>query len=355
MGNDPQAARARRAGILSIIDSRRRLVRAFTRGRDELDYPPLFLWVETTSRCNLRCPMCPQSEGLKRERGDMPPERLERIASEAAGRVQLFSLHFGGEPLLHKRLPEMVETVSRRGITTLLHTNGTLAGAEAARGLIAAGLDHIVFSFDAVPREKYPEKRPPAEFDRTYSAIREFLEEKKRVKSRWPLVTIKTLLFYGQGELAAAAAEVRAMFAGLPVDNFTAEYAHSFSGAFADRITGEGRYPMRPRGGALGCALPWHGFSIGWDGTAYACCNDLNGERPIGNIDETGLMDIWNGAEMRRLRARLAEKKLSDLPLCAKCDSVHRGFSPREAVVEGVKFAAKYAVRPALFRRPKKT
>ncbi|MFA6448802.1 MAG: radical SAM protein [bacterium] len=351
MDTNISRSKIRRPGFFSIFDSRRRLIHALDRGLDELDYPPLFLWVESASRCNLKCPMCPQSEGLKRAHGEITTELLEKIVSEATGRVQLFSLHFGGEPLLNRKLPEIIKAVTENGIIAVLHSNGVLAGAETARKFIDAGLDQIVFSFDAVPREEYSNKRSPADFDKTYAAIREFLEEKKRIKSRWPMVTVKSLIFYGQAAPDAAAAELRSLFAGLPVDNFAVEYAHSFSGSFAEKIVGEQRYLMQPRGDVSGCILPWYGFSIGWDGSAYACCNDLNGEYSLGNVNESSLLDIWNGPAARRLRRNLADRNLGELPLCAQCDAVHRRFSTSDVIKEGVKFSIKHAVRPAIFSK----
>lgn len=343
----------KRPGLAKVVRTGLRLKRAYEAGAETADYPPLYLWIEPTNRCNLRCPMCPQSAGMKRPAGHMPPERLENIMDQAAGKAHLVSLHFAGEPLMHRDIAALVRTVSGRGIPVIMHTNGTLFNADIGRELIEAGLDQVVFSFDALPREEYPAKRPPADFETTLARIRGFLEVKKRLKSRWPLVTIKAIVFHGSEAGPDPARELRALFEGLPAERFSVEYAHTFAGSFAERVLREKPYSVQPRGEIHCCALPWYGFAIGWDGTAFACCNDLNGEYILGNTDSQGLMDIWNGGEMRTLRRSLAAKDLGGNALCAGCDAVHRYYPPSEVLRECARYTAKYILRRRLFP-PKK-
>lgn len=343
---------AGRPGLVGVASRCLNMARAFRLGLGELDYPPAFLWIEPTSRCNLRCPMCPQSEGLKRKPGALDPVFLERLADQAAGKVYLVSMHFAGEPLLHKNIAELVGIVSSRGIPTIMHSNGTLAGAEICRALVFAGLDQIVFSFDAVPREDYPVKRPPAQFDITLSRLREFLEEKKRLGLRRPIVTIKSIVFFNEGARAEAPEEFRRLFSGLPVDRFTVEFAHTFSGGFADKVLAGNKYNYMERSEVHCCMLPWYGFAVGWDGTAYACCNDLNGEYTLGNFNERDMMGIWNGPEMVKLRSMHAALRGREVDLCRGCDALYRRVSPVEPIREGVRYAAKYVIRNKVYPGP---
>ena len=340
-----------RPTLAEAASVRRKLMRAYMRGRAEADYPPVSIWIEPTNRCNLRCPMCPQSEGLKREYGFMPLDRFERIIGDAAGLVQICSLHFGGESLLHRDLAEMVRMVSSRGVPCVLHSNGTLMTPEIARMLIEAGLEQIVFSFDAFPRDEYEKKRTPAKFDKTLERIRGFLEEKKRLGGRWPIVTIKSLIFNEPGASVAVPDEIRKLFAGLPVDHFAAEWAHTFAGGFASKVLDERRYGVLGREQAFGCVLPWYGFAVGWDGRVFACCNDLNGECFLGDLNTESIMEVWNGDRIRKLRADLAAKNLKDLSLCATCDAMWRNFDASCVLREGAGYAAKHIVRKSVFRK----
>ena len=337
-----------RPGALQVFRTRMQLIRAFRSGGGTADYPPLYLWVESTARCNLRCPMCPQSEGLNRPFGNMPRERIERIARQAAGRVQLASMHFAGEPLLNRELGELVRAMRRAGVPTIMHSNGILMTRERAAELIDAGLGQVVFSFDAIPPEDYEKKRPPATLEKAVKGITALLEEKKSRRSRWPLVTIKSLLFDNPAAAQSPVEQVRAYFPGLPVDNYCIEYAHTFSGSFAAKMGEDSKYASVARTGAGYCVMPWYGFAVGWDGEAYVCCNDLNGEQPLGNVDEAGLDGVWNGEAMTRVRRLIATGHIDEIPVCATCAS-RSPFDPRAILTDAAKHTAKHVIRPGVF------
>lgn len=346
---DESSRPPRQPGMSQILHTRRRLIRAFRSGRGAVDYPPLYLWIESTNRCNLRCPMCPQSSGLKRPPGEMPAGRAESIARQAAGRVQLASLHFAGEPLLHSDLPSLVRIMRDAGVPTIIHSNGILMNRDRAAGLIDAGLRQIVFSFDAVPPEDYPKKRPPATLEKAVAGITSLLVEKKSRRSRRPLVTIKSLLFDVPGSDPSHAAEVRSYFKGLPVDNYCVEYAHSFSGSFAAEKSLDGTIASVDRTGAGFCVMPWYGFSIAWDGEAYLCCNDLNGEQSLGNTDDLGLDGVWNGETMKRIRRLIASGRIDEIPVCSTCTS-RSPFDPRGIYIDALKHIFKHAFLPGFMK-----
>jgi len=298
--------------------------------------------------------MCPQSEGLRRSFGSIAPECLGRILDQAAGGLQQVSLHFAGEPLLHKEIAGLVRMVSLRGIPTVMHSNGVLMTKETAGELLDAGLSQIVFSFDAVPPEEYPLKRPPATLDKAVAGIRSMLETKKARNSRWPLVTIKSIVFYQHDSKLEPSLEVRSYFKNFPVDNYALEYAHTFAGEFAENVEGNSRYEFVRERGVGTCIMPWYGFAVGWDGTAYTCCNDLNGEYILGNIDSESIGDIWHGEPMLKLRRKISSGNIQEIPVCSSC-AARTSFSPRSIMAEGTKYVIKHILRPAILPKRMKT
>ena len=111
-----------------------------------------------TDRCNLRCLYCmPELDyaWLPRENIlDFEETALLADAFAAAGvtRVRLT----GGEPLLRRELPVLVELLSRRAAITdlALTTNGVLLASQAA-ALRAAGLHRITVSLDTLRRDRF--------------------------------------------------------------------------------------------------------------------------------------------------------------------------------------------------------
>ncbi len=75
-----------------------------------------------TARCNLRCVWCDTtySFGAGRERS------IPSILREVAGHRTRFACLTGGEPLLQKEAPALLAALSKRGISTVVETGGSL-------------------------------------------------------------------------------------------------------------------------------------------------------------------------------------------------------------------------------------
>jgi cyclic pyranopterin phosphate synthase len=125
---------------------------------DRFDRPLRSLRVSVTDRCNLRCQYCmPEADyaWLPRE-SILDFEEIavlvDAFATEGVDRVRIT----GGEPLLRRDLPRLVEMIAARpAIRDLaLTTNGVLLAAQAA-ALRAAGLHRITVSLDTLRRERF--------------------------------------------------------------------------------------------------------------------------------------------------------------------------------------------------------
>ncbi len=127
----------------------------YKRGNARLPYAPLRLWVEPTSFCNLKCPMCTSKDIPEDKIGYMDWGLYKKIIDEARDFVYDINLFLGGESLFHKRLPDMIRYAKENGIGTRLSTNATVLTKEKREALLDAGLDFIIFSFDGYEKEVY--------------------------------------------------------------------------------------------------------------------------------------------------------------------------------------------------------
>ena len=114
---------------------------------------PTKLFVEVTTRCNLRCAMCVKfAPGQGLVEGDMTDETFERLAP-AFPHLEALILNGIGEPLLHRGLERFIG-LARASMPTSgwigFQTNGQLIGQRRAESLVAAGVDRICISADAV-------------------------------------------------------------------------------------------------------------------------------------------------------------------------------------------------------------
>jgi putative metalloenzyme radical SAM/SPASM domain maturase len=119
---------------------------------------PSRLFVEVTTRCNLRCPMCSkQSPGNGIVDGDMSAEMFARIVP-AFSRLDALILNGIGEPLLHPSLELFIETAKRQMPAAAwvgFQTNGQLLNRDRAVALVAAGIDKVCISSDAVTPDMF--------------------------------------------------------------------------------------------------------------------------------------------------------------------------------------------------------
>ena len=116
------------------------------------------LRISVTDRCNIRCFYCMPEHNVKFvERAEILSfeeiERLVRVAASLGVRKIRIT---GGEPLVRKDLPVLIEKVGRiPGIEDVaLTTNGVLL-AEQAEGLYKAGLRRINVHLDTLDRQRF--------------------------------------------------------------------------------------------------------------------------------------------------------------------------------------------------------
>ena len=119
---------------------------------------PSRLFVETTTRCNLRCRMCvKETWDQSVMEGDMADETFAAL-EEAFPHLESLVLNGVGEPLLDPRLEEFIRTAKRlmpTGSWIGFQSNGMLLDEARAVTLVEAGIDKICLSADALNPETF--------------------------------------------------------------------------------------------------------------------------------------------------------------------------------------------------------
>lgn len=138
--------------------------------------------IESTSRCNLQCEMCPRNS-VKQTCGDFDLNLFKKL-SKYFKKNMVVNLAGWGEPLLHPRLIEMVRIAKRRGVIIGFTTNATLMDIEISEKLIKGGLDFIDFSLDGATQKTYEQIRRGAKFNEVINNIRKFIEIKNSLSKK---------------------------------------------------------------------------------------------------------------------------------------------------------------------------
>jgi sulfatase maturation enzyme AslB (radical SAM superfamily) len=249
--------------------------------------------LELTNRCNLKCTFCPTADGrMLRARGHMDPALFDR-ALAGAGRLEFALLFQWGEPLLHPAFADLAARAARRGVRTLVTTNGTLLDDRRIAGLLAAGVDRVTVSVDGDERTHEAVRGVPL------ARTREAVERLVAARDAAGAPTSVDVSMVVAPETEAAAGAFRAAFEGV-----------------ADRVQ---TIPLLVRGERrTRCREPWRGgLVVLQDGRCTVCCVDHDGVLAVGDARTEDLRSVWNGPRMRALRRAHARGDLP--PLCAGC------------------------------------
>lgn len=128
--------------------------------KDAYDRVIDYMRISVTDRCNLRCIYCAPPGGIAPidEESLLTDGEIVRIIT-AAARLGVRKVRItGGEPLVRKDLPFLIESISAiEGIEDIsLTTNGLLL-KHSAPSLAAAGLKRVNVSLDSLRPERYRE------------------------------------------------------------------------------------------------------------------------------------------------------------------------------------------------------
>jgi GTP 3',8-cyclase len=142
--------------------------------RDTLDRPLANLRLSVTDRCNLRCQYCmPEKEYVWLPREDILQfeeiDRLVDVFLELGVRKVRVT---GGEPLLRKDLPILIERLAAKSrLEDLAMTTNAVLLAPMADSLKRAGLHRLTVSLDTLNRDRFVKLARYDEFDRVLRGI----------------------------------------------------------------------------------------------------------------------------------------------------------------------------------------
>jgi MoaA/NifB/PqqE/SkfB family radical SAM enzyme len=292
---------------------------------------PLVVFVDPSDACNFKCRFCPTSDrplmkAVGRPWQQMPFELFRKIADDMAdfpGKVEVLRLYKDGEPLLNKRLADMVKYAkdvgaSRRIDTT---TNAALLTKEKGKALADAGLDRINISIYGVSNEHYRSfSGVSLEFERVLANVRDFYEVRGGCEM---LVKIN-------GDTLSQ--DEKQMF----LDQF---------GDYADKIHIEHIMSCWPgfelRGvevnldkGIYGqqiqevdaCPYPFYSMSINSDGVSSVCFLDWGRQMDVGDVKTQSVAEVWNGQVLKAYRKMFLEGGRKQHGLCGSCGQMSHGM-----------------------------
>lgn len=366
---------------ISVLISRltARFHYTFSDGKSAL---PESITLFLTHRCNLHCKMCGQwgDGGVTKKapagfiKSELSFESIRSLVDDIAAFHPSMTL-FGGEPLLHPRIIDIISYVKSRGLHCLVITNGSLLGPIAA-DIVSVGLDELNVSLDGDSRLHDEIRGMSGLFDTIMDALKRVAEAKRRLGKRRPLVnlqctitrhnfdglegmidvarragadslTFHNLIFTDRSlierqkryddALGASSADWEGFVFDPGIDPealydkmrrilskkypFSVDLYPNFS---KEAIAGYYRDPEfglsnAGSGYSARCMSPWLAAYIFPDGEIRPC---LNSTYSYGNIKDEPFRKIWNSE--KAIAFRRALKGAGKFPLCARCTELYR-------------------------------
>ncbi len=323
---------------------------------------PRHLYIEVTNHCNSLCISCPLTYDhfLPIEpKQHLSWENFRRIV-DPLPRLDRVVLHGIGEPLLNRDLPRFIAHLKERGAYVLFNSNGVLLDQKRGDALVAAGLDELRVSIDAVTPALYAKLRGIDALPKIIQNLQAFMArhgtQSSPKLSLWLVgmqenlhelldfvrlgaeigvaeVYLQRLVYFGDGQRPDEASTMtpeQSLYGTLAAQQesliFQAEalatelgLRFQASGATTphESISTKGEHPWQ------GCLRPWLLMYVTANGNVLPCCiapfaAPTYTDIMLGNLFDAPLAEVWNGTRYQDLRTAVLSEAPAPWP-CQHC------------------------------------
>jgi radical SAM protein with 4Fe4S-binding SPASM domain len=287
---------------------------------------PSRIHVQTQSRCNAACAMCPYPYANGDwVHGMMSRELYRKITDELAdaprGTTLTFSLQ--NEPLLNRDTFEWFRQAKESApqVRRVLTTNGSLLHHFSPADIEAAELHILAVSLNANTRATYDELNCGLDFDAVVGNILRL--------AQIPVLRRVIRIDFVETEVNTREIDAARAFwsdRGIPM---YVKPLHNRAGVLESYESLALRVKKAPRSrtaavvrrlrNRLGCPQPFSEMGILHNGDVIICCHDWLHSCVLGNVGETSVRAVWNSEEMHAVRRSLVSGRAQDIAACAEC------------------------------------
>ncbi len=283
---------------------------------------PYSVFIEPSSYCNLRCPMCLKiQKDSPFDNRNMTLEEYTRVMKELGPTMLTIKFWNYGEGLINKNIYEMIKIAKQYRVFTVLSTNGILMDEEASKRLLEAGLDFLIVSFDGGSKETYEKNRKYGTFEIILKNLQRFMELKKEMKREDNILVSIQFIIMNTNERDVE--KIRKISQNLGADKLMLRVLNVVSEKGAHLLPKENQYKKvagkakrQSRRQINFCPNVWEETVINSTGVVTACCMDPALEHPFGNIfKEKNFSKIWNGRKYLDFRKKIL-KDIGTISIC---------------------------------------
>ncbi len=150
------------------------------------DKKPVVVW-NVGRRCNLRCRHCYSRSQDRAYEGELDTAEGLALIDDLAGFGVPVILFSGGEPLIRPDILQLIAHAGKRGVRSVLSTNGTLITAELSRRLKDLALSYVGISLDGLEQTHDRFRGAPGAFRQALQGLRNCREAGIKVGLRFTI------------------------------------------------------------------------------------------------------------------------------------------------------------------------
>lgn len=293
---------------------------------------PGTILVEASNSCMLRCPSCATVHTSMRPKGLMLFESFKQLMDSIDWKIKRINFSYAGEPLVNPELGKMILYAKKRGISSIVETNGMLL-EEHADDLLSCGLDKLNIAFDGVNQEMISKYRKGIDFSKVVAGIKEIISKKNRGGNLSPEIHLQFIVMkHNQEHVEEAVEMARSLGADyIDIKSMILSGGHGLSLEKKKELADEFlptkkefiRYAKNigvwrlKKSARTFCSHLLSDTVIMWNGDVTICTMDVDGNLLVGNAFETPLRKIWSGETYRKMRKRALAGELHECKECA--------------------------------------
>lgn len=297
---------------------------------------PYVVFIDPCGACNLSCAFCPcnTADFMNAERHKMMDmELFEKIVKDLLDfeeNVRVINLYGFGEPLLNRKLVEMVRILKVRKVCREIRitTNGLMLTKQLSHELVEAGVDMMRFSIEALNAEEY---KRICKVDMDYRNLIEHIAYLYKIsRGTGTKVSVKILNVALRDDSDANC------FYDIfePISDYT--YIQDTTQAWAefDAYVPEGNYEAGNIGDMMDkdkiCSFPLTTMTIHSNGAVCVCPQDWKFATKYGEVQNSSLRELWYSQRLRGIqKAHLMGKRrmmryCKDCNVCVSNDDVRK-------------------------------
>jgi radical SAM protein with 4Fe4S-binding SPASM domain len=270
---------------------------------------PVYLQIEPTSACNLRCKMCWQSNptfSKSGQIGNMEMSLFKKIVDDAVNcGVEAVTIVSRGESLLHPDLPEMLNYIKDKFIDLKINTNATLLTEELSRVLLRSNFSIIVFSIDAAEKNLYESIRVRGKWEDVHQNVKQFdIIRKNEFEESQTLTRVSGVSVVPEQDWNV-------------ISTFWEDYVDEVG--YVEMIPMSDTYGNPKDGIVKTCEYIWQVLHIYQDGRINPCDLDYEGKLFIANMRTSDIQSAWDSKKMKKLRQVHLSGGRQEINPCDRC------------------------------------